>query len=152
VFFPPPEPVPLEAVGVTAFDGADGDPVPATLEAVTANVWAVPPARAITVRGPPEPVTVRPPGIAVTVYEFTAAKPPCAGGPNETVAVPSPATALTVVGAVGASDGKIANPACAKANRSPGRHSLRTHEAARGRAHVAEVAAEIRRRGGNRHR
>jgi hypothetical protein len=59
--------VPIGAVGVTAFEGADGALVPTLLVAVTVNVYVVPLASPITVIGAPDPAAVIPPGEDVTV-------------------------------------------------------------------------------------
>ena len=61
--------------GVTAFVTVAG-PVPAALEAVIEKVYETPLARPVTVIGEPVPLAVEPPGLAVTVYESTAAPPP----------------------------------------------------------------------------
>ena len=55
------------AVGVTLFDAAEAEPVPAELVAVTVNEYATPLVRPVTVRGLERPVPVAPPGFAVTV-------------------------------------------------------------------------------------
>ena len=59
---------------MTAFVTVAG-PVPAAFVAVTAKVYWTPFVRPVTVIGEPVPVAVAPPGLAVTVYESTAAPP-----------------------------------------------------------------------------
>jgi len=53
--------------GVTAFDAADGAPVPTEFVAVTVKVYDVPFVRPVTVSGLALPVSVFPPGFEVTV-------------------------------------------------------------------------------------
>ncbi len=53
--------------GVTAFDGADGGPVPSAFVAVTVNVYVVPSFSRVTPVGLVLPETWAPPGETVTV-------------------------------------------------------------------------------------
>lgn len=53
--------------GVVAADGVDGAPEPAILVAATVKVYAVPFVRPETTNGLVTPLTVAPPGLAVTV-------------------------------------------------------------------------------------
>ena len=55
------------ARGVTLFEAFDAGPVPALLDAVTVNVYAMPFVRPVTVSGEEGPVDVTPPGLEVTV-------------------------------------------------------------------------------------
>ena len=91
------------AMGVTAFDGLEGGPVPTLLVAVTVNVCGTP----MSPRTVPEvvvDVAVSPPGEAVTVYFQIGSPPSEEGAVQETVAspTPAPAVAVTLVGALGA--------------------------------------------------
>ena len=95
-------PVTVSRRGTTALDAADGAPVPATLFAVTTNVYDVPLVRPVTVMGEVAPVAVAPPGLAVTVYPVIADPPADAGAVNVTVASSLPAIAVPMVGAPGA--------------------------------------------------
>ena len=68
----PPIAVPMvgapgTVAGVTAFEAADGAPVPTKFVAVTVKVYDVPFVRPVTVSGLALPVTVFPPGFDVTV-------------------------------------------------------------------------------------
>jgi hypothetical protein len=54
--------------GVTELEDDDASEVTPLLVAVTANVYAVPAVRPVTVIGEEEPVPVRLPGLDVTVY------------------------------------------------------------------------------------
>jgi hypothetical protein len=74
--------------------------VPALLVAVTANVYAVPLVRPVTVHGDEAHVPVCPPD-DVAVYEMIAAPPLLAGGVKLTVACALPAVAVPMVGAPG---------------------------------------------------
>jgi hypothetical protein len=88
--------------GVTGADGADGRLVPALLEAVTVNVYAVPlVSPEIVPEVAPAVATVLPPGLAVTVYPVITDPPALAGAVQETAATLSPAVAATAVGFVG---------------------------------------------------
>jgi hypothetical protein len=69
----PPVAVPIVGAegltpGVSELDAADASEVIPLLVAVTANVYAVPAVRPVTVIGEEEPVPVRLPGLDVTVY------------------------------------------------------------------------------------
>ena len=55
------------ARGVALFEAVDAGPVPALLDAVTVNVYAMPFVRPVTVSGEEGPVDVTPPGLEVTV-------------------------------------------------------------------------------------
>ena len=83
---------------VTAFDGADGGPVPAAFVAVTVNVYVEPSVRPVTTIGLELPTRSR----------RRARRPRCrsstgpGGGVKLTLAVPFPAAAETPVGAAGA--------------------------------------------------
>ena len=55
------------AIGVTAFDAADAEPVPELFVAVTVNVYAVPLVKPVTTRGLADPLPVTLPGEDVTV-------------------------------------------------------------------------------------
>ena len=54
-------------VGMTLFEAGEAGPVPAALVAVTANVYAVPLLRPLTVAVVPDVEAVKPPGDDVTV-------------------------------------------------------------------------------------
>jgi len=54
-------------VGVTLLDDVEAGPMPATLEALTTNVYCVPFVKPSTVMGEPVPLAVRLPGVEVTV-------------------------------------------------------------------------------------
>src|SRR5260221_13359207 len=88
--------------GVTAFDGAEGAPVPTALVAVTVKVYVVPLVRAVTRIAEAVPVAVTPPGLEVTVYLVIGEPPSLAGGEKATVAWASPGDAGPMVGAPGA--------------------------------------------------
>ena len=90
-----------EALGVTEFEAADAEPVPAELVAMTVKVYAIPFVRPVTVIGELAPVPVAPPGLAVTVYPETLAPPLLAGALKLTLACVSPAVAAPMVGAPG---------------------------------------------------
>jgi hypothetical protein len=87
--------------GVTLFDGADADPPPTALVAVTVKVYAVPLASPVTVIGEAGPLAVNPPGDEVTVYDVIGVPPLERGGVNVTVACALPAEATTFVGIPG---------------------------------------------------
>jgi hypothetical protein len=55
------------AIGVTLLDALEAEPVPAEFVAVTLKLYAVPLVRPVTVKGDATPLTVRPPGLEVTV-------------------------------------------------------------------------------------
>ncbi|MEZ5295358.1 MAG: hypothetical protein R2697_03500 [Ilumatobacteraceae bacterium] len=55
----------------------------------------------MTVHDVPAVVHVRPPGVAVAVYDEMSAPPSCAGAVHDTSAVASPARAVVPVGASG---------------------------------------------------
>jgi hypothetical protein len=55
------------AIGVTLLDALEAKPVPAEFVAVTLKLYAVPLVRPVTVKGDATPLTVRPPGLEVTV-------------------------------------------------------------------------------------
>jgi hypothetical protein len=86
--------------GVTAPEGAEAELVPTALVAVTVNVYGVPFWSPDTTTGLVAPVTLAPPGEAVTVNEFGAL--PTAPGVKLTVAWWLPGAADTPVGAPGA--------------------------------------------------
>src|SRR5664280_338319 len=86
---------------VTALAG-DVAEVPATLVALTVNVYAVPLVRPVSVAWvAPVVVAARPPGEAVTVYWVTAAPPLLLGAVQDTTAAVLPGVAATRVGAPG---------------------------------------------------
>lgn len=87
--------------GVTAFDGLLAGPVPAAFVADTVNVYVTPLLSPTIVNGLAVPLTVAPPGLAVTEYPVIVAPPLLAGDVNATVACPFPPTAITLVGAPG---------------------------------------------------
>jgi hypothetical protein len=91
-----------DANGVTAAEAADAADAPATLVAVTVNVYAVPLVRPVTVAEvAPVVVIVRPPGAAVTVYPVTTEPPSPVGAVHDTTAAALPAVAVTPAGAPG---------------------------------------------------
>src|ERR1019366_1615803 len=86
---------------VTALAGDAGE-VPATLVALTVNVYAVPLVRPVSAAWvAPVVVAVRPPGEAVTVYLVTAEPPLLLGAVQDTAAAALPGVASTPVGAPG---------------------------------------------------
>jgi hypothetical protein len=87
--------------GVTDAEGSLAAPVPATLVAVTVNVYAVPLVRPDTMIGDDAPVAVNPPGDDVTVYPVIVAPPLLAGAEKLTVTNWLPRAALVIVGAPG---------------------------------------------------
>ena len=88
--------------GVTATLATDTSELPATLAAVTVNVYAVPLVKPVTVTVVPIIVlALNPPGNAVTVYPVIADPPLLTGAVQPTTASALPATAVTPVGAPG---------------------------------------------------
>jgi len=88
---------------MTLLEADEGRLVPATLVAVTVNVYAAPlvrPPTVIVVHGAMH-VPVNPPGKDVAVYEMMAEPPLEAGALNVTVAWVLPAVAAPIVGAPG---------------------------------------------------
>jgi hypothetical protein len=90
--------------GVTELLEAEAILVPATLVAVTVNVYAVPFESPVTIRGDEPPVAVCP-RFEVTVYEVIVDPPLFTGGVNEIVASPLPPTATMFVGESGTAEG-----------------------------------------------
>ena len=91
----------MGATGVTLLDADEASLVPTLFVAVTVNVYAVPLLRPVTLSGELAPVAVRPPGLAVTVYELILAPPLLAGKLNATNALASPPVAVTPSGELG---------------------------------------------------
>ena len=94
---------PGTVLGVTGALADEASEVPATLAAVTVNVYAVPFVSPETVAGPaPTTLAVAPPGDAVTVYPVITDPPLLTGAIQDTTAWALPAAAVTPVGAPGA--------------------------------------------------
>src|SRR5438270_3988772 len=94
---------PGTVAGVTALDGPDAGPSPASLVATTVNVYVVPLTRPGTAMemSVPAAVAVAPPGEAETVYFVMLESPVSPGAAQDTVAVAFPPVADTAVGAPG---------------------------------------------------
>lgn len=88
-------------MGVTLPEADEAAPVPALLVAVTLKVYACPLVSPLTMSGLALPVTARPPGDAVAVYELMLRPPVLEGAVKETVTLRfAPATEV-IAGAPG---------------------------------------------------
>lgn len=96
--------IPTGSGGVTAALATDAAPVPAEFVAVTVNVYAVPFVRPVTTNGLIAPLTVAPPGLAVTVKPVIRLPPLNAGAVKATDTCPAPAAPTTPVGAPGTTE------------------------------------------------
>jgi len=90
------------AIGVTGAVALEDTDVPATVIAVTVNVYAVPLVKPVTVTVVAPVVVANCPPEEITRYPVTTDPPLLVGAVHDTDTCPSPAIALALVGAPGA--------------------------------------------------